>query len=125
MRLVASPRAETPTSKRLPSREKAGRLAVTMTAATFLVWRSALDVAGVDAEPLEHADQGFAGEERVVELVAGAVEADHEAVADELVVADALDVGDVLDPHLREGEAREDEDEGEKEQAVVHRPSPG
>ena len=47
--------------------------------------------AGVDAEALEHRLQRLLGEGRVVEGVAGAVEADHEAVADELVLAHALD----------------------------------
>ena len=52
----------------------------------------------------------------VVELVAGAVEADHQPVADELVVAHALDVGDVLDPHLGQGAARpQQQREGERE----------
>ena len=37
IRSFASPRADTPTSIRLPPRAKAGRLAVTITAATFLV----------------------------------------------------------------------------------------
>ena len=36
-RSLASPRAETVTSNALPLREKGGRLAVTMTAATFFV----------------------------------------------------------------------------------------
>ena len=45
----------------------------------------------VDAEALEHRLQRLLGERDVVEGVAGAVEADHQAVADELVLADALD----------------------------------
>ena len=73
---------------------------MTMTAARFLVDSFGDLVAGVDAQPLQHADQRFAGEDVVVQLVAGAVQPDHQAVADQLVVADALDVGDVLDAHL-------------------------
>src|SRR5690606_35622327 len=42
---------------------------------------------GVDAEPFEHGLQGLLGEGGVVEAVAGAVEANHQAVADQLVVA--------------------------------------
>ena len=60
-------------------------------------------VPGVHAEPLQHADQRFAGEHRVVQLVAGVVQPDHQAVADELVLADAFDVRDVLDAHLGQG----------------------
>ena len=87
-----------------------------MTAATFLVCSLALLVARVDAEPLEHADQRLAGEHGAVELVAGAVEPDDEAVSDELVVADTFDVRDVLDPHLRRRLTGEDgEQEGEKQ----------
>ena len=58
-----------------------------MTAATFLVcnwlaWSRLL------------------GEHRAIEPVTGAVEADDEAVADQLVLSNSLDVGDVLDAHL-------------------------
>ena len=73
-------------------------------------------VARVDAQPLQHADQRFAGEHGVVELVAGAVQPDHQAVADQLVVAHALDVGDVLDAHLRRRRGQEPEQGGEGEE---------
>ena len=53
--------------------------------------------ADVDAEPLQHRLQRLLGERDVVERVAGAVEADDEAVADQLVLAHALDVREVLD----------------------------
>ena len=56
-----------------------------------------LGAADVDAEPLQHRLQRLLGEGDVVERVAGAVEADDEAVADQLVLAHALDVGEVLD----------------------------
>ena len=62
-------------------------------------------VARIHAEPLQHPDQRFAGEHGVVQLVAGVVQPDHQAVADQLVLAHALDVGDVLDAHLRRGTA--------------------
>ena len=58
---------------------------------------------GVDAKPAQHADQGLLGEDRILQAVAGVVEADHQAVADQLVVANALNVRDVLDPGLRAG----------------------
>ena len=58
--------------------------------------------ADVDAESLQHRLQRLLGERDVVERVAGAVEADHEAVADELVLADAFDVGEVLDARCRD-----------------------
>jgi hypothetical protein len=68
------------------------------------------DVAGVDSQPadvdaeaLEHRLQRLFGERDVVEEVAGLVEPDHEAVADELVLAHALDVGEVLDARGRAG----------------------
>ena len=57
--------------------------------------------ADVDAEPLQHRLQRLLGERDVVERVAGAVEADHQAVADELVLAHALDIGEVLDARRR------------------------
>ena len=41
--------------------------------------------------------QALLGERGVVETVAGAIEADHESIADQLVVADAFDVDDILD----------------------------
>ena len=57
--------------------------------------------ADVDAEPLQHGLQGLLGERGVVERVAGAVEADDEAVAEQLVLPDTLDVGEVLDARCR------------------------
>ena len=47
-------------------------------------------VAGVDAQALQHADQALAGEDRAAQVVAGAVQADHQAVAHQQVVAHAL-----------------------------------
>ena len=57
--------------------------------------------ADVDAHALEHRLQRLLGEGDVVERVAGAVEADDEAVADELVLPHALDIGEVLDARCR------------------------
>src|SRR3546814_14598440 len=52
------------------------------------------------AQALQHADEALAREHRAVEVVAGAVEADHQAVADQQVIAHALEVRDVLDARL-------------------------
>ena len=59
--------------------------------------------ADVDAEPFEHRVQRLLGERDIVERVAGAVEADDQAVADQLVLAHALDIGEVLDARRRAG----------------------
>ena len=57
--------------------------------------------ADVDAHALEHRLQRLLGEGDVVQRVAGAVEADDEAVADQLVLPHAFDVGEILDPRGR------------------------
>ena len=57
--------------------------------------------ADVDAHALEHRLQRLLGEGDVVEGVAGAVEADDEAVADELVLPHAFDIGEILDARGR------------------------
>jgi hypothetical protein len=53
--------------------------------------------ADIDAEPLQHGLQRLLGERNVVERVAGAVEADHQAISDQLVLPHPLDIGEVLD----------------------------
>ena len=53
--------------------------------------------ADVDAEAFQHRLQRLLGERDVVERVAGAVEADDEAVADQLVLPHALDAREILD----------------------------
>ena len=62
--------------------------------------------ADVDAEPLQHRVQRLLGEGNIVERVAGAVEADDQAVADQLVLAHAFDVGEILDARRRPGSHR-------------------
>ena len=62
--------------------------------------------ADVHAQPLQHGLQALLRERRVVELIARAVEADDQAVADQHVVAHALDVGEVLDARKRGGGKR-------------------
>ena len=84
---------------RVPCVPKAGRLAVTMTAATLpvrSVWPRMLTPSRSSI-----AVQRLLGEGDVVERVAGAIEADDEAIADQLVLAHALDIGEVLDARGR------------------------
>ena len=81
---------------REPGAAKAGRLAVTITAATFLVcmiWPRVLMPSRSSMVWMR-----LLGERRVLQAVAGAVEADHQAIADQHIVADALDLDQVLDP---------------------------
>ena len=59
--------------------------------------------ADVDAHAFQHRLQRLLGEGDVVEGVAGAVEADDEAVADQLVLPHAFDVREILDPRRRVG----------------------
>ena len=80
---------------RAPDLTKGGRLAVTMTAATFLA--RARPPSRGDAEIFQHGADRLLGEGRVAQAVAGALQADDQAVADELVVARALQLSDVLD----------------------------
>ncbi|MCY1414200.1 hypothetical protein D9M71_296430 [compost metagenome] len=61
----------------------------------------------LDAELRQHVVEGLQGERRLRGLVAGAVEADHQAVADQLVVAHALDGGDVLQAFGLGGQAQQ------------------
>jgi hypothetical protein len=57
--------------------------------------------ADVDAEPFQHRGERLLGEGNVVEGIAGAVEADHQAITDELVLPHALDIGEVFDARRR------------------------
>ena len=54
-------------------------------------------IADVDPEAFQHRLQALPGEGGVGQAVAGAIQADHEAIADQHVVADAFEVGDILD----------------------------
>ena len=54
-----------------------------------------------DAEIFQHGADRLLGEGRVAQAVAGALQADDQAVADQLVVARALQLGDVLDARRR------------------------
>ncbi len=59
--------------------------------------------ADVDAHAFQHRLQRLLGERNVVQRIAGAVEADDEAVTDQLILAHALDVREILDPRRRAG----------------------
>ena len=74
--------------------------------------------ADIDAQALQHRGQRLLGERDVVEGVAGAVEADHQAVADELVLAHALDIGEVFDARGRPGVHRDKQHGQERRQAM-------
>jgi hypothetical protein len=52
---------------------------------------------GVDAQPLQHGLQRLAGERRIAQRVSRAVEADHDAVADQDIAPDPFDLRQVLD----------------------------
>ena len=71
-----------------PGCAKGGSVAVTMTAAVFFT----VMAAGIhgDAHVLQHVGQTLGGEDGLLP-VAGAVQADDQAVADELVVAHAFE----------------------------------
>ena len=103
-----SPSAETVTSSRVPCVEKAGRFAVTMTAATLAVRRLAPRVLTPRRSSIACSDCLVKG--ALLRRVAGAVEADHEAIADELVLAHALDRREILDAReRRRGRRRRDQ----------------
>src|SRR5690606_29043455 len=70
-------------------------------------------VADVDAEALQHGLQALAGERGVGQAVTSAVQADHQAVADQHVVTDALEIGDVLDARAGPGGGRQGDQGGQ------------
>jgi hypothetical protein len=49
----------------------------------------------------QHCDQALAGEHGLLQVVAGAVQADHQAIADQQVVTDTFDINDILDAPSR------------------------
>ena len=67
------------------------------------VARPELLAGDVDAQPLEDVGHDLFGERRVAQPVTGAVEADHEAVADQLVRANAVELDEILEPDRRGG----------------------
>ena len=101
-RLRASPIDDAVTSRRLPRRENAGSSAVTSTAATFSILMSSPGTS--DAEALQHVGQRLRREHRLA-AVAGLVEADDEAVADERHRRGALQRRDVAQAHRGVGAA--------------------
>src|SRR5262249_49157780 len=64
------------------------------------VTRPEIGLTNIDAQALKHRLQRLLGEGGVTQRVAGALQADHEAVADELVFSHAFERGDVLDADL-------------------------
>ncbi len=78
-----------------PGCAKAGRLAVTMTAAVFLTWM----VVGSHRHPhaSQHVRQSLGGEYRL-NLVAGSREPHYQAVSDQLVFPHALESDQILEP---------------------------
>ncbi len=89
---------------RVPLVAKGGRFAVTITAATFLVFDAG--IARVDAEALEHGFEALLQHRAVADGIARAVEAEDDAIAGQLVLAHALDVDDVLEARARKPQAR-------------------
>jgi hypothetical protein len=85
---------------RVPLRAKGGQAGSDHDGRDILGLQSCFLVARVHAQPLQHPDQGLAGEDRGIEPVTRAVQPDDQPVADELIFPDALDIGDVLDAHL-------------------------
>jgi hypothetical protein len=80
-------------------------------------------LADVDAKAFEHRFQTLAGHRRVAQVVAGAVQPDHDAVAREHVLAYALEFDHVLDPRLGETGPGQGQGEGEDDaadDAVTH-----
>ena len=95
-RLCALPIDDTVMSIVWPGFENGGSVACTVTAATL---RSCgLTLSGTSTPSCaEHVLDGLDRERRLARLIAGAVEADDEAIADELVAANAGDRREVLD----------------------------
>ena len=79
-----------------PGCANGGSCAVTITAATFFSCMLGAGRHG-DAHLLQHRQHRLHRERRLRGLVAGAVEADDEAVAEQLVLAHAADAGDFLE----------------------------
>ena len=102
---VASPSEDTVMSMREPLPTKAGSSAVTMTAAMLRVRALELRTLMPMRSSIDCSDCSVNGELR--RRVAGAVEADHQAVADELVGAHALHRDDVLDARAAAPDGRQ------------------
>jgi hypothetical protein len=71
----------------------------------------------VEAQVLKHRLNGFFGERRVAQGVAGALKTDHEPIADQLAVARAPQNRDVLDTNRSGGRCGEAKNEREKQPA--------
>src|SRR5208282_5939962 len=78
--------------------------------------------AHVDAHAVEHRLDRLFGERNVAQRIAGALQADHQAVADELIVARAAQRGDVLDADRRQALAGQRAKNQRQDQASHHPP---
>lgn len=58
-------------------------------------------VSDIDAQPLKQAGHDLFGKGRVSQAVARTVQADDQAITDQVVAADAVDIGQILDPNRR------------------------
>ena len=96
----------------MPGCAKAGRVAVTMTAAVLLTRIACRRHR--DSHALQQVRQTLRREQRLP-AVARAGEADHQPVADQLIVADALDRDQIFQPGGRRRNAGEHATEQEKQ----------
>ena len=83
--------------------------------------------ADIDAQAVEHGLQRLLGEGGIAQRIAGVLQADDKAIADELIVADALQRRDVLDAHdrVRTGSSPDTaRDEGETQHQPPTRTDP-
>ena len=60
----------------------------------------AFKIARIDAQALQHPDQGLAGKDRASQAITRAIQANDQAVADKLVVAHTLHIHYILDADL-------------------------
>src|SRR5262249_39921949 len=77
-----------------------------------------------DAEVFQHGADRLLGERRIAQAVAGSLQADHEAVADELVVARRLQRRDVLDARRRKCGRDRARDKHQGQQQATHHEVP-
>jgi hypothetical protein len=104
-----------------PSRLEASPRALTDHRGDIIGFKGIDLVAGVDPEPFQHPGQALAGENRRVEAVTGAIEADDQAIADQHILAHTLEIDDVLDARCRTGRCgRQDQRRREGERRQQH-----
>ena len=74
----------------------------------------------VETQVLEHRLHGLLGEGRIAQGVAGPLQADHEAIADQLAVMRAAQDRNILDPSR--GGGASGETDGERQNQSPHHP---